>query len=179
MMSKSAAILGLLLCGVLVSRQSVADESTAAGVWQKQQYSFVFMGFTSIYSCDGLAGKLKVLLIAAGARGDAKAYAAACAQFGQVEKLARADLVFYTLAPASGTTDGQRVDGAWRRVALAERSPRDLARGDCELVEQFKAHVLPLFTTREVVDRTTCVPNQAAGSIVNLQFETFTTPARK
>jgi hypothetical protein len=46
-------------------------------------------------------------------------------------------------------------------------------------VEQFKAHVLPLFTTREVVDQTTCVPNQAAGTFINLKFETFTTPARK
>jgi hypothetical protein len=178
-MMKCAATLGLLLCGVLVLRQSVADESTAAGVWQKREYSFVFMGFTSTYSCDGLADKLKVLLIAAGARADVKAQTGACAGFGHVDKLASADLVFYTLAPASGATEGQRVDGAWRTVALAARSPRELALGDCELVEQFKAHVLPLFTTREVVDQTTCIPNQLSGSVFNLKFESFAAPGRK
>ena len=33
------------------------------------------MGFTSTYSCDGLASKLKLLLIASGARPDAKVQA--------------------------------------------------------------------------------------------------------
>jgi hypothetical protein len=32
--------------------------------------------------------------------------------------------------------------------------------GDCELIEQVKARVLPLFTTRNVDYRSTCVPNQ-------------------
>jgi hypothetical protein len=176
MMQKGAAILSLMLC-VLVWRQSAADE-TAPGVWQKRQYSFVFMGFTSVYSCDGLAVKLKMLLIAAGARADAKANAKACGG-SQVEKLAGADLDFYALVPAGGTTEGERVNGVWRAVALAERSPRDLARGDCELVEQFKAHVLPLLTTRNVDDQTTCIPNQASGTVINLKFETFTAPAPK
>src|ERR1035441_3625661 len=36
-----------------------------AASWQKHQYSFQYMGFTSTYSCDGLADKLKVLLLAA------------------------------------------------------------------------------------------------------------------
>jgi hypothetical protein len=175
----SAAIIGVLLCGAAVSQRSVAVESTSAGVWQKQKYSFVFTGFTTDYSCDGLAVKLEVLLIAAGARADARAHAGACGQFGQVDKISVADLDFYTLTPASRTAEGERVDGAWRTVALAERSPRDIARGDCELVEQFKAHVLPLFTTREVVDQTTCIPNQAAGTVINLKFESFTAPARK
>jgi hypothetical protein len=178
MMKCSAAIIGLLW-SVLVSQQAGAGESTSPGVWQKQKYSFVFTGFTTDYSCDGLAVKLEVLLIAAGARADAKAHPGACGQFGRVDKISVADLDFYTLVPASRTTEGERVDGAWRTVALAEHSPRDLARGDCELVEQFKAHVLSLFTTREVVDQTTCIPNQAAGTVINLKFETFAAPARK
>jgi hypothetical protein len=37
------------------------------------------MGFTSTYSCDGLADKIKVLLIAAGARRDSKSRPGACA----------------------------------------------------------------------------------------------------
>jgi hypothetical protein len=173
---KNPAISLLLSCGLLSWGPVVAVESSpTAGVWQKHQYSFVAMGFTSTYSCDGLADKLKRLLIAAGARADAKAQSGPCAEgFGRVDKLARADLVFYTLAPAAGPSDGPSIAGVWRPVALAARSPRELALGDCELVEQFRSQVLPKFTTRNLVDQTTCVPHQDSGSIINLKFESFT-----
>jgi hypothetical protein len=134
------------------------------------------MGFTSTYSCDGLADKIKVLLIAAGARRDAKSRPGACASgFGRPDKFARADLTFYTLAPpADGTSpDGKWVDGIWRPVSFSARSPRELGTGDCELVEQFRSNVLPMFTTRNIADRTTCIPHQESGSAINLQFESF------
>ena len=154
-----------------------ADESAGgSGTWQKHEYSFVSMGFTSTYSCDGLADKLKRLLLASGARADAKAQAGPCAaDFGHPETLARADLVFYTLTPDSGdkTATGPRADGVWRAVVLTQRSPRELAVGDCELVEQFRAQVLPMFTTRGIEDQTTCVPHQDSGSVINLKFESF------
>jgi len=154
-----------------------ADEpKVQSGSWQKHEYSFVSMGFTSTYSCDGLADKLKRLLIAAGARSDAKVLPGACpSQLGHVEKLARADLTFYTLIPDEGAKapDGPRAAGTWRAVALAPNSPRELRVGDCELVEQFRAELLPMFATRSVDDQTTCVPHQESGSLINLKFEAF------
>jgi hypothetical protein len=185
---KFAAIASLALApALLIPAESLADAPAAApvpqrGVWQKHQYSFVFMGFTSTYSCDGLASKIKVLLTAAGARRDSKAQPGACASgFGRPDKFARADLTFYTLAPSDtlapsggGATDAKPIDGTWRSVSLSARSPRELSTGDCELVEQFRSNVLPMFTTRNVADRTTCVPHQESGSIINLQFESFT-----
>src|SRR5882762_4251804 len=79
-----------LSCSVFADEPS-ATEATQ-GVWQKHEYSFQFLGFTSTYSCDGLASKLKTLLIASGARPDAKARAGACASgFGRPDKFARAD----------------------------------------------------------------------------------------
>ncbi len=165
---------------VLASGAAAADEtSSGGGTWQKHEYSFVSMGFTSTYSCDGLAGKLRLLLLAAGARADAKAQSGACAEsFGHPEKLARADLVFYTLLPgSSGHADGPLTDGAWRPVLLAPRSPRELSLGDCELVEQFRSQVLPLFTIRHIDDQTTCVPHQDSGSVINLKFESFAAAA--
>jgi hypothetical protein len=173
---KSAlATLGLAL---LVCRPALADDPSARepGVWQKHDYTFSFMGFTSTYSCDGLADKLKVLLLAAGARPDAKARAGACASgFGHPDKFARADLTFYTLAPdgAGSASADKPVDGAWRAVSFADHSPRDLATGDCEVVEQFVNNVLPMFSTRNVDNHTTCLPHQNSGSVINLQFETF------
>ncbi len=178
--SRVTVTAGLALFTVLLaSSTAFADDSAAArepGVWQKHQYSFAYMGFTTTYSCDGLADKLKRLLVAAGARKDAKSQAGACASgFGRPDKFARAELTFYTLAPIDTVqaADDQRADGTWRSVAFSARSPRELAIGDCELVEQFKTNVLPMFTTRNVVDHTTCIPHQQSGSGIDLKFEAF------
>jgi hypothetical protein len=181
---KLVAVTGCaLFVSALVPLTSSADEPSARerGVWQKHEYSFVFMGFTSTYSCDGLADKLQLLLTAAGARHDSKSQAGACANgFGRPDKFARANLTFYTLAP-SGTdipSGTKPVDGVWRPVSIADRSPRELGTGDCELVEQFRDNVLPMFTTRTVEDHTTCVPHQDSGSIIALRFESFTAAPR-
>jgi hypothetical protein len=175
---KSMAVVGCILgSALLMSRPSLAADAPARqpGVWQKHEYSFVFLGFTSTYSCDGLADKIKVLLIAAGARRDSKSYPGACANgFGTPDKFARAELTFYTLAPSGTDTSGKLVDGVWRPVVLADRSPRELTTGDCELVEQFRNNVLPMFTTRNVEDHTTCVPHQNSGSLISLRFESLT-----
>jgi hypothetical protein len=177
---KFAAIASLALGpALLVPTQSFAEPPSATapdrGIWQKHQYSFVFMGFTSTYSCDGLASKIKVLLSAAGARRDSKVQPGACASgFGRPDKFARADLTFYTLAPSDGASpDAKPVAATWRSVSFSARAPRELSTGDCELVEQFRTNVLPMFTTRNITDRTTCVPHQESGSAINLQFETF------
>ncbi len=181
---KLAAIIGCaLFASLLIPRTSSADEPSARepGVWQKHEYSFVFMGFTSTYSCDGLADKIRVLLIAAGARHDAKSQPGACANgFGRPDKFARASLTFYTLAPSGpdAPPGTKQVDGIWRSVSIADRSPRELGTGDCELVEQFRNNVLPMFTTRNVEDHITCVPHQNSGSLISLRFESFAAAAR-
>jgi hypothetical protein len=189
--------LAAVVCGALfLSAASLADENaprggsdgaadtgaTGGGSWQSHKYTFQFMGFTSTYSCDGLADKLKVVLLAAGARRDVKSVPGACASgFGRPDKFARADLTFYTLAPADpNTTAGGGVPGVWRPVTFSARQPRELGPGDCELMEQFRQQVLPLFSTRDVVSNTTCVPHQESGSNIDLRFEAFAAvPAKK
>jgi hypothetical protein len=179
---KLAAIMACSLSPALFAPSaSFADQASAGqmGVWQKHEYSFAFMGFTSTYSCDGLADKLKLLLIAAGARHDVKSSPGACPiGFGRPDKLARANLTFYTLAPGAADADSgaKPVEGVWRTVAFANRSPRELSTGDCELVDQFRSSVLPMFTTRNVDNHTTCIPHQDSGSIINLKFEAFAAP---
>jgi hypothetical protein len=169
-----------LLCGAFPGSVPFADDSSTAspdpGIWQKHEYTFQFMGFTTTYSCDGLADKVKVLLIAAGARSDSKSRTGVCSRsYGRPDKFAQASLTFYTLMPAGPGTnaEGPRASGMWRPVNFAVRSPRELAPGDCELVEQFRALVLPMFTTRNIDDHTTCVPHQESGSVINLKFESF------
>jgi hypothetical protein len=123
-----------------------------------------------------------VLLIAAGARADSKSRAGVCASgYGRPDKLPQANLTFYTLAPANDAknADSQPAMGTWRPVTIATRSPRELTLGDCELVEQFRTLVLPMFTVRNVDDHMTCVPHQESGSVINLKFETFAQPPAK
>jgi hypothetical protein len=177
-----AAAARAVVCALLLSGAGLADEAPLAaahtpGSWQKHQYSFAFLGFTSTYSCDGLADKLKKLLLAAGARADVKSVPGACAAgFGRPDKFARADLTFYTLAPIGNDAGSgeQAIDGIWRSVTFASRSPRELLIGDCELVEQFRDQVLKkMFATRNIVSHTTCVPYQESGSIIDLRFESL------
>jgi hypothetical protein len=170
--SCALAICGFGL-GALAASPSATD--TEQGIWQKHEYSFQFLGFTTSYSCDGLASKLKVLLIAAGARADVKSTSGACSRgYGIPDRFARAYLTFYTLSPVGHEENGSLpIGGVWRSIAIADRSPREVRLGDCELVEQFREKLLPMFTTRNVDNRMTCVPNQLSGSAINLQFEVF------
>jgi hypothetical protein len=167
-----------LLCAAPwnVSFADGAPASADPGVWQKHVYTFQFMGFTTTYSCDGLAGKLKVLLLAAGARSDSKSRAGVCSRgWGVPDKFAQANLTFYTFMPAGGdsSANGTPVNGTWRAVRFAVRSPRELGTGDCELIEQFRSLLLPMFATRNIDSRTTCVPHQESGSVISLRFESF------
>jgi hypothetical protein len=169
---------GLWIAGVVCGSAAAGEQPAPAeaGVWQKHEFKFQYMGFTSTYSCDGLADQLQRLLIAAGARPDSKAKPGACAaSFGRPDKFANADLVFYTLAPAGtdGVT-GEPGAGRWTTVSIAAHSPHQLQTGDCELVEQFRDQVLKtMFTLRNLSDNTRCVPHQESGSLVSLQFATF------
>jgi hypothetical protein len=182
---KSPRLAAILAGAFILATAARADDSGPAGgpgTWQSHKYTFQFMGFTSTYSCDGLADKLRIVLLAAGARADVKSTPGACASgFGRPDKFARADLTFYTLTPAdSGTAPGSSVPGVWRAVAFAARRPRELGLGDCELIEQFRQQVLPMFTTRNVASNTTCIPHQESGSNIDLKFEAFTAvPGKK
>ena len=186
-----------LLClaapGAAVADAPAPAPAPIAAAWQSHQYSFQYVGFTSTYSCDGLADKLKILLLAAGARADSKTRSGACAAgYGRPDKFARAELTFYTLQPLDagvvkdlgGANEQQAaivpppaaaaakpVVAIWRPVVFAAFSPRELRVGDCELVEQFRHQVLPMMAARNVESSTTCIPHQESGSVINLKFE--------
>jgi hypothetical protein len=147
---------------------------TGAGTWQPHSYDFQFMGFTSTYSCDGLADKLKLLLQAAGAGPDAKVQPFCTRGYGVPDKLVRATVVFSTLRPvAPGAGAAVSVAGVWRHVELAPHRPFNLDLGDCELIEQFRDKLLPMFQTRNLNNQVTCVPHEDSGSNFNLEFDVF------
>ena len=57
-----SALAAILAGALLLSTASRADDSAPSGgpgTWQSHKYTFQFLGFTSTYSCDGLADKLR------------------------------------------------------------------------------------------------------------------------
>lgn len=140
------------------------------GSWQSQKTELNYMGFTTTYSCDGLQSKLELLLRKLGASSDAKVQAYGCDRFDAPSKFARATLNFATLHPVASDTD-PAVPGRWRTIEFAPHRPFALGEGDCELIEQFRDQVLPLFATRGLEGRVNCVPHQV--STFSLKFQVF------
>jgi hypothetical protein len=154
-----------------------AQEQAAAGVpavWTPKELRFTFMGFTSRYSCDGLRDKIRTVLAKLGARKDMEVRESACADLGRPTQFPGVTIKIHVLQPASGpggAADAQTVPAHWRAVDLA--ADRDLvkAAGDCELVEQIKQSILPMFTTRNLEYHSTCVPNQLSIGGTTLKAE--------
>jgi hypothetical protein len=178
---RSVGIALLLTAATGLVAAADGPAGTESGVWQKHDIRFNYVGFTSIYSCDGLADQLKLLLLRSGARSDAKVTAGACAEgFGRPDRMANARLVYYTLSPApAGAAAAEVVTAQWRAVKFSVDHPREVQEGDCELMEQFRDIVVKkTFSTRKLAAQITCVPHQVAGTRFNLEFEALV-PAAK
>jgi len=133
-------------------------------VWKTRELTFSFLGFTSRYSCEGLRDKVEQALLALGARHDLTVTPYPCAGMGRPEFAPSLQIKVSTLEPAPTTAAGDTVEARWKTVRLG--GPGKLYPGDCELAEQIKAEILPLFTTRNLKAKIDCVPHQeSAGSI--------------
>ena len=62
------------LIAVLACSSAWAEESDGAqaAVWKQQKFNFIYQGFTTKYSCDGLRDKMRDILLQLGARRDLK-----------------------------------------------------------------------------------------------------------
>ena len=144
--------------------------TTAPGVtaqWQQRQTRFHYSGFTTHYSCDGIKYKVGLLLRTMGAR-DIKVRDICTSPNGEPQLFHTMKLSFSVPVPAKKGDNkaDKKADkkgtfpAEWREVTLAAMNPMDLDSGDCELVEQIRDQVLPLFNPRAVVNRTACIPHQ-------------------
>jgi len=144
-------------------------------VWTPKELRFVYMGFTSHYSCDGLRDKMRAILLQLGARPDFDLRAVPCSgEFGRPTEFPGVTVKMNVLTPwDSGRASAAvtPVPAHWKLVELTtDRDPLREA-GDCELIEQVKSHVLPLFTTRNVDYHSTCIPNQLSIGGTQLKAE--------
>jgi len=165
----AAAVFSLALAGEVLAEPPVQSNpaqspAPAWAVWTPKELRFTYMGFTSHYSCDGLADKMRSILLQLGARPDLRIRQMPCSGGpGRPTEFPGVTVNMNVLVPWDATSANATVTPVpahWKMVELStERDPLREA-GDCELIEQVKAHVLPLFSARNVDYRSTCVPNQ-------------------
>ena len=165
-LTRQAVLAGLVLClpvwtGATESAAPPADAQPA--VWAPKELHFVFMGFTAHYSCDGLRDKIRHVLGELGARDGLKVdYAGCSSPFGKPDPFPGVRIRMEVLQPAGANAKSSDVVGAhWRRVDLHPDKDPVWEASDCELLEQIKQKILPLFATRNVDFASNCVPHQA------------------
>jgi hypothetical protein len=141
---------------------SPAQASAASGVeatWVPREVNFVYVGFTTKYTCQGLQDKVRNILLKLGARDDVKVTSYGCERVAGPEINPGVRIVMNVLQPA-GPRTGRSVEARWQMVdVLADRNLVDAAL-DCELIVQLDRDVLPLFATRHVDYSAACAAHQ-------------------
>ena len=152
-------------------------------VWTPKEAQFTYMGFTTHYTCDGLRDTIREMLLQLGARkDDLKVTEEPCS--GNPDRPnpfpgVRIKMSVLQPAPAQLSPDTPMVEAHWKPVKLPYRETGINAAGQCELLEQFNQKILPLFTTRNVDVRTSCVPHQLEPLGTKLQAEVLVTDQKK
>jgi len=157
---------------------AAAAAPTEAAVWTPKEIQFTYMGFTTHYTCDGLRDTVREMLLQLGARkDDLKVYETPCSgDPNRPNPFPGVKIKMSVLTPVSGSaSDAQPVQAQWKTVKLPYREYGLNAAGQCELLEQFKRTVLPLFTTRNVDLNATCVPHQVNSIGTKLQADVLVT----
>lgn len=158
-----AAATALLVAGMPAL---AASQDTVSAVWVPKHVQFIYQGFTTHYSCDGLRDEIRTMLEKLGPK-DLKVREMACTSglgapspFPGVIVHMRV-LVPASTAPASKARDaGPTVQAEWKNVVLMPENASYEEQGNCELIEQFKETFLPLFSARNVKYGSTCIPHQ-------------------
>ena len=159
----AALILFIPVCADAGESTEAATGAQAA-VWTPKELSFVFMGFTAHYSCDGLRDKIRHVLGKLGARSDFKVdYYGCSSPYGTPDPFPGVRIKMQVLQPAAVNDTSAEVVGArWQRTSLHLDKDPVWEASDCELLEQIRQKILPLFTTRNVDFASNCVPHQAS-----------------
>jgi hypothetical protein len=158
----SAAAASALLAAV-PTLASAQDDVTA--VWVPRHVQFVYQGFTTHYSCDGLQDQIRSMLEKLGAQ-DLKVRQFGCVRMSGPTLFPGVQVDMRVLVPASSKDAAESkhaspaLQAHWNNVVLMPENASYDEQGNCELIEQFKETFLPLFATRNVKYGSTCVPHE-------------------
>jgi hypothetical protein len=172
------ALAPVVALGLLLSAAAWADSTDGgqSAVWTQKEFKFIYQGFTTKYSCDGLHDKMRRILLELGARKkDLKIGEWGCSgRSGLPDPFPGVIVKMSVLVPADGAAAPgaePAVPSHWRALNLKLDNSSLAEAGECELVEQVKQQVLPLFSTRNVDLKSTCVPHQLTPGGTQLNAE--------
>jgi len=169
--------LGALGACVLSTPLWAADAEQA--VWTEKTVHFVYTGFTTHYSCDGLREQVRDMLLQLGARKeDLKVRESGCTRLaGAPEPFPGLDIKMHVLTPVTGAASQPVVAAHWKPIDLLAHHPGLDAAGQCELFEEVKHDILPSFTVRNLDFIAECVPHQLTPGAQRLKAEVLVTDA--
>ena len=146
--------------------------------WRTQKLKFDYNGFTALYTCDGLEGKVKQILLTFGARKDLTVRATGC-NYGssQPSNFAWVTVEFSALAPSPDPAPADAVKAGWEKVHLSPNRPTYMGAGECELVEQMRDLLQKGFALRNTAYRTRCVPHQISVADYSVSTEVLKSAA--
>lgn len=162
----AVAALGGLSCWLPLSCAAAETADAPAteivtGAWQHHKVTFSYVGYTSLYTCDGLEGQVRQILLHLGARKDVKVSAKGCpGGFDIPSHTAWVDAEFYTVAPVADAGGSDTVKARWTPLQMTTGRPRFMGDGDCELMQGMKDLITKNFSLRDVEYRTSCFPHQ-------------------
>jgi hypothetical protein len=142
-----------------------AAQDSVAAVWVPKQVDFIYQGFTTHYSCDGLRDQIRTMLEKLGAQ-DLKVEEYGCVRPVGPTAFPGVRVTMRVLVPASSADAakaknvGNPVQAHWKETVLMPVNAAIDEEGNCELIEQFKETFLPLFTTRKIDYGSTCIPHE-------------------
>ncbi|HTV50596.1 MAG TPA: hypothetical protein VME21_05375 [Steroidobacteraceae bacterium] len=150
---------------------SARDAAPQPAHWVEKKIRFTYQGFTTHYSCEGLRDQVASVLRQLGARADMQVHELGCtAALGRPEPFPMVSATFYVLEPGPAA-QGPSVPAHWAPLRLQlSREPLGQS-GQCELIEQVKHDILPLFSTHNVEFSDTCIPYQLVPGGTRLSAE--------
>lgn len=183
-MSRRLAGCALAAVGLFCAAQAPASGAESA-VWVKKNIFFIYHGFTSAYSCEGLQSVVTDVLLQLGARKSGMDLRQTNCATGFNNPTSNPGISgsFYVLEPSSGSTP-EAIDASWQTVNVhigpADRNATGRGKqGTCELIDQVKRNILPLFSTRNVKFESICHANTALIRGSTLQAEVLKPSARE
>ena len=164
----------LLVAAAVFSLSPASAQEHQPANWSTHELDFQYMGFSSRYSCTGLETSVRQILLQLGARDDKSLVTpGACSAIGDRPARISGVHIKATTLQTAADANAPPVDAYWKQVTIGG----GLSDADCELMEQVKNEILPLFATRNVKGGgTPCVPHQATLIAPRLTLEVLSLP---
>ena len=142
-----------------------ADAPPAPSLWQEHKGSVAYFGITSIYSCTGIEGKIRQVLLLLGARKDMSVNANGCNSHDMpMGGAMTVSIRMFSLALADSTATAPgaapSVAASWSPVNIDGQRPPFMGEGDCELIDQMHEFITKNFSAQNVDYHASCTPHQ-------------------